>query len=437
MVRRVARRRTSITFRSRALGRRRTDATFGLAVAICVAACGGETGGSASHAVRDSAGIEIVESTAPRWTEAEAWRIADAPEVSIGVADGDEPYLLSDVRGARRLPDGRIAVLDAGSSRVRIYASDGTHLTDIAGPGAGPGELQRPQFLGLVADTFVVYEFLPGSLSWFGPDGSFIRRADTPRLPGGEFIRAMMFGLLDGSYQVGRGVPLDREEGFEEGLNRAPMPLWGFDVRDAELDSLGLVPGFEEVIDFPRENAIRHTHHLFGKTGWVTASADRIFSGDDSDYSVKILDRTGATRRIIRKLVDPIPTTESDRDGYIRQRIELEGVAGGESRAYEEAFRSVTMADHMPAYRFLQADTEGNLWVEEWEGVGLGQGPFSVFDADGAWLGSLDLPDGLPAGRGQLYLPWMEIGSDYLLGVWVDDLGIEQVRLYRIEKPEG
>ena len=88
----------------------------------------------------------------------------------------------------------------------------------------------------------------------------------------------------------------------------------------------------------------------------------------------------------------------------------------------------------MPAFRWIAVDSEDNLWVEEFNDVGFGQGRFSVFRSDGAWLGLIDLPEGLPESRGGFFQPWMEIGPDYLLGVWVDQYGVEQVRLYRIEK---
>jgi hypothetical protein len=79
-------------------------------------------------------------------------------------------------------------------------------------------------------------------------------------------------------------------------------------------------------------------------------------------------------------------------------------------------------------------DSEDNLWVEEWKGVGIDQGSFSVFRRDGCWLGSVDIPEGLPEMRVASDYQLMEIGPDYLLGVWTDQVGVEQVRLYRIEK---
>lgn len=89
----------------------------------------------------------------------------------------------------------------------------------------------------------------------------------------------------------------------------------------------------------------------------------------------------------------------------------------------------------MPAYRSIFVDRDEHLWVEEWRGVGLEQGPFSVFDPSGAWLGPVELPSGLPVVRG--VNRELEIGSDYVLGVWTDALGVEEVRLYRLHRSRG
>lgn len=51
---------------------------------------------------------------------------------------------------------------------------------------------------------------------------------------------------------------------------------------------------------------------------------------------------------------------------------------------------------------------------------------WAVFGADGAYLGTLDVP-----ARFEVH----EIGEDALLGVWRDDADVEHVRLYRILKP--
>jgi hypothetical protein len=51
---------------------------------------------------------------------------------------------------------------------------------------------------------------------------------------------------------------------------------------------------------------------------------------------------------------------------------------------------------------------------------------WTVFDTEGRLLGALEI-----AGRVRV----VDIGSDYVLGVWQDDLDVERVILYELLKP--
>ncbi len=59
---------------------------------------------------------------------------------------------------------------------------------------------------------------------------------------------------------------------------------------------------------------------------------------------------------------------------------------------------------------------------------------FEVFAPDGTWLGSVELPPGLERGFIQYQAPYMEIGTDYVLGVWRDELDVQYVRMYRLNR---
>jgi len=61
---------------------------------------------TARDAVRDSAGIAIVETTSP----AAEWRLSPEPVLRIGVVDGDDAYQFSSIVFAARLSDGRIVI---------------------------------------------------------------------------------------------------------------------------------------------------------------------------------------------------------------------------------------------------------------------------------------------------------------------------------------
>jgi hypothetical protein len=104
----------------------------------------------------------------------------------------------------------------------------------------------------------------------------------------------------------------------------------------------------------------------------------------------------------------------------------------------EETLEREPMADHLPAFEEVLVSRDGYLWVQEqfplaeqtpetWErGYPEGRSSWSVFGPNGRWLGTVLMPEALRV---------TEIGSDYVLGVWKDELDVSFVRLHRIVKP--
>jgi hypothetical protein len=90
------------------------------------------TNGRPGGTERDSAGIRIVEDTAPAWTDETAWRVNDEPTLDIGRAEGEPSYLLRRIRQSLRLRDGRIAVTSLRSNDIRIFDPAAVHLRTIA-----------------------------------------------------------------------------------------------------------------------------------------------------------------------------------------------------------------------------------------------------------------------------------------------------------------
>ncbi len=80
----------------------------------------------------------------------------------------------------------------------------------------------------------------------------------------------------------------------------------------------------------------------------------------------------------------------------------------------------------MPAYADLLVDAEDNLWVEEYRRPGVEAARWQVFDPDGELLGAIETPR-----RFNVF----EIGGDFVLGRWVDELDVEHVQLYKLIKP--
>jgi hypothetical protein len=81
--------------------------------------------------------------------------------------------------------------------------------------------------------------------------------------------------------------------------------------------------------------------------------------------------------------------------------------------------------DVMPAYGEFMTDAEGNLWVFEYLRPGDEEPRWTVVDPHGTMLGIVETP---PRFR------ISQIGSDFMLGHWRDELGVEHVRMYELLK---
>ena len=84
--------------------------------------------------------------------------------------------------------------------------------------------------------------------------------------------------------------------------------------------------------------------------------------------------------------------------------------------------------------RSIHVDATGHLWLQPYYVAGAEPPPFEIHAPDGFWLGSLSVPPGLQRAFVQYQAPYMEIGEDYMLGVWTDELDVQYVRMYRINK---
>lgn len=71
-------------------------------------------------------------------------------------------------------------------------------------------------------------------------------------------------------------------------------------------------------------------------------------------------------------------------------------------------------------------DRIGNLWVRAYQAPGDEYRTWHVFTADGAWLGAVTFPD--------RFSP-LEIGDDFVLARFGDELDVEHVQIRELIKP--
>jgi hypothetical protein len=93
----------------------------------------------------------------------------------------------------------------------------------------------------------------------------------------------------------------------------------------------------------------------------------------------------------------------------------------------QDAFDQLSVPDSLPAIRRVFSDPLGNLWIQRRaESDPSAEGPFDVLDPNGRWFGTVEMPQ--DAGR------VLEIGRDYILTVWYDELRVDYLRVYQVRK---
>jgi hypothetical protein len=343
----------------------------------------------------------------------------------IGTVDGDTTYQLFGVAGAHRTADGSIAVVNAGSFDVRVFAADGTFLRSFGQRGAGPEEFGMPVLAGTQADTLVVVDRAHHRLAFVHPDDGFIRLARVDDEVGGFLNPAGMFP--NGQAVFGGAFDMRRIGDLREGMNRAHTFY-----RSCNPDgSMGADFGDKEGAEFFIGNLggsgpdSRPALIPFGKVPLATVSQDRFYFASGGTYEIEVYDPSGQLVRVIRLEHEPVPVTQDHVTQYI------EGVTADvpdpeQARMMRQHLARLPAPDAFPAMSALAGDQLGYLWVADYAPPGQEESTWNVFDPSGVLAGRVKLPP-------QVYP--LEIGEDYLLGAYRDELGVEYLHLYAVERP--
>ena len=133
----------------------------------------------------------------------------------------------------------------------------------------------------------------------------------------------------------------------------------------------------------------------------------------------------GATCRVHRPRTTSRPTSRKRLPGI--RRIWLRARSNSIRQKKREQYRSVRVAEVLPAFTSVIVDRLNHLWVEEYEAPGEERPGllWTVFDPDGRVLGFVAMPERLEV---------FEIGEDYILGLWRDDLRVEYVQVWPLER---
>ncbi|HEX7051633.1 MAG TPA: hypothetical protein VF188_15620 [Longimicrobiales bacterium] len=390
--------------------------------ALMLAACGAGERAAAPVVVRDSAGIAVVENRGGgAWGQGEAWRLSAEPVVDIGVLDGPAAYRLYAVRGAVRLSDGRIVVANAGTHELRFYSANGEHLRTVGGEGGGPGEFRDIGTLDAFAgDSLLVYDRRQRRVSIFDASGAFIRSFT----PGAETefptVRAV---LSDGSLLASLAASFG-PGGPRTGIYRPAPAYVRYDGNGAFVDTVGVFPSAPVYIK-AFDGGFGFLSVPFAPSSEVVAGGGHVYYGPGDAYELRVHSLEGELIRLIRRDQPERPVTAADIERYTEAELE-EAASDDARRRLAQSLRDLPFPETMAAYGALAVDGLGDVWVEVFRAPGDEQPRRDVFDPDGRFLGTVEMPPRFTV---------HEIGEDYVLGSWQDEFDVEHVRMYALVKP--
>jgi hypothetical protein len=333
------------------------------------------------------------------------------------VEDGEEPYMLSRVFDALRLPDGRILVGNSATSEIRVFDRQGKFLKSVGRKGNGPGEfgeLSSVRFWRLADGSLLGYD--GGNLRVHLFDSTFAYQRTVRIESTRDGLRAFLQGVFaDGAWQMLALAPeLKNEPGT---YLRSAQQFVRFNPDGTPDTTLRRVEGrtrfvhqFGSITHFPFVPFTAEPLAAAGEHFWVV-------NGGASELEQRNL--RGDLVRVVR-LARDIPRAA---DVYARY-VELSlATMDSTRRAQYEHFYGLNhpLPEHIPAYQAMLVDATSHVWLERYRLPGDTIPSWDVIAPNGRWLGAVSVPSRLRV---------MQVGEDFVLGRHLDSLGVERLRVH-------
>jgi hypothetical protein len=381
--------------------------------------CGGEAPRS-RMSQRDSAGIRIVESTTPTWETDTGWLVDSVPALDLATSGSGTAHEFFHVRDATRLADGSIAVADGGSNEIRVFSTTGEFSVSIGRDGEGPGEFRSLSTVDRFGDdSLVAFDRGLRRLTVTSIDGSSVR-VIPPYAP--DIRLASVLPLTDSSF-VGV-TSAGRSDASDGRIRRGLMSVLRLSTTPGMLiDTITSMPG-DESVAYSSGGFVALMVPLFPKASHVAVLRGDVVIGTADSLEYRVLSDDRRLRRIVRVpgYALDVSTTQVEEERAARL-----AAVSGMPEMFRDGIERLPRPATRPGYSDLKVDAEGCVWLAQYRFRSqVDQATaWEVFSQSGEWLGAVRTPP-----RFTVY----EVGSDYVLGLWRDELDVEHVQLLRLHR---
>lgn len=363
-------------------------------------------------------------------------------ELSIGQLEGADEYAFARISEVWATDD-EVYVADGRLPAVRVFDHQGTFLREIGRPGQGPGEFESPQGVATFPDgRVVVYDGV--KLLVYESDGTFIEQWGGDSGGNFRFSGPDMTAVgEDGAIYV--RTPILPEDGMAFGRLRWGMTPWLPDGTQGEMRDVPQLEYERPSVSVSVGGGRAMMPVPFSPSlAWTMLPDGRFVVGVADEYSFEVREHDGTVTEV-RRQVEPVPVnpdevTLEQREVRIvinNQRPEIDW-GDAEIPAFKPAFDNLVAtrdgrilvlrsgpATVDPACLDPNVTSEDIAAMDCTDGVSWAD----LFEADGTFLGSFEVPDGV------IFQGGVHIDG---LTLWVpaqDELGAVTVKRLRILPP--
>lgn len=398
-----------------------------LMLAVFAAGCGGGTS-RPSVSVTDSVGVKIVTNSAAQVAVAARWTLDSAPTLTIE-SSPNGPYTLFQVAGVVPLPGGRVAVGNGGAHDVLVFGPDGKLARAFGEEGRGPGEFERiGSITALPGDSVAVLDEGDERLSVFDDAGRLAHDAelgDTIDHAHGAFGRILPLadsGLV--LFTTGSVIADTTSHATSLRVGSGCMRITG---DGAVLARYGSFPGPEM---FKNVGGMVAGNVFFWAATDVATVGNDLVVGTEETTQLRVYGPSGAVSRIVRWPDHDRAVTKADLDSAFD--IMMARVPEAQRKDMRGILAKLPHAQREPPYRSLVSSDDGDVWVGDYDvhfGIPVPPSPparhWLVFTPSGTLTAIISTPAGFSPSF---------VRDSTVVGVYVDDMGVESIRAYRIRK---
>jgi hypothetical protein len=191
--------------------------------------------------------------------------------------------------------------------------------------------------------------------------------------------------------------------------------IWLLDAEGRVLRDFGEFPG----VDRARYESGSLSLPL-GRTTVRALTTERAYIGTADAYEIQVWSLDGTLRQRWRRATGDLSVGQDAIDALLAEESS-DSLLGQQLRFLRRRFTDPPIPEALPAYSRFVVDATDHLWVEHYRVLGRGPHRWSIFAPDGVWLGELEVPETFDI---------TDIGEDYVLGVYRDELDEQSIRMY-------